>query len=274
MTAGLVGEQREAHGDRRVLALAVGVVEPRLEVRDRRLRRPGVRHDAVALVEQPLAPQLVERPHDALHEGEIHRLVVVLHVHPAGLALDVALPLRRVLHHRAAAVGVEARDAVLEDAVAAGQAEVLLGAHLGREAVAVPAEAALDAAAAHRAVARHDVLDVAGQEVPVVRQPVGEGRAVVEDELVLAPRAGRTLRDAGAEDPLALPEGEDGLHDGREARLGGHLGVGARAVRRSGGSFGVLHEAWRAQSLGRAARALHSARGPAGQSSARLAPPS
>ena len=36
-------------------------------------------------------------------------------------------------------------------------------------------------------VAAHEVLGVAGQEVAVVRQAVGEGRAVVEDELVADP---------------------------------------------------------------------------------------
>ena len=36
----------EAHGHRGVLPLAVGVVDPRLEVRDDRLGRPRVRHDA------------------------------------------------------------------------------------------------------------------------------------------------------------------------------------------------------------------------------------
>jgi hypothetical protein len=66
------------------------------------------------------------------------------------------------------------------------QAELLLGLGLGGQAVGVPAEAPLDVAAAHGLVARHDVLDVAGEQVAVVRQAVGEGWAVVEDELVAA----------------------------------------------------------------------------------------
>ena len=65
-----------------------------------------------------------------------------------------------------------------------GEAELLLRLDLGRQAVAVPAEPALDPAAAHGLVAGHHVLDVAGQQVAVVRQAVGERRAVVEDVLV------------------------------------------------------------------------------------------
>ena len=77
----------------------------------------------------------------------------------------------------------------------AGDAEFLFGLDLGRQAVAVPAEAPLDPAAAHGLVARDGVLDEAGQQVAVVRQAVGERRAVVEDELVVAVDAGVTLFD-------------------------------------------------------------------------------
>ena len=65
-----------------------------------------------------------------------------------------------------------------------GDAELLLGLDLGGQAVAVPAEAALDPLAAHRLVAGHGVLDEAGEQVAVVRQAVGERRAVVEHVLV------------------------------------------------------------------------------------------
>jgi hypothetical protein len=82
----------------------------------------------------------------------------------------------------------------LGDRVLGLDAELLLGLHLGGQAVAVPAEAALDALAAHGLVAGDDVLDVAGQQVAVVRQAVGEGRAVVEDVLVV--RLGRASTEA------------------------------------------------------------------------------
>ena len=50
--------------------------------------------------------------------------------------------------------------------------------------------------AAHRLVARHQVLHEAGDDVAVVRQAVGEGRAVIEDELrraLVAPPVDRAL---------------------------------------------------------------------------------
>src|SRR3954449_8331845 len=44
----------DPHGDGGLLAVAVRVVHPRLEVRQRRLALPAVGEDAVALVEQAL----------------------------------------------------------------------------------------------------------------------------------------------------------------------------------------------------------------------------
>src|SRR5690606_19376344 len=100
---------------------------------------------------------------------------------------------------------------------------------LGRQAVRVPAEATLDATSAHRLVARDDVLGVTSQEVPVVRQAVREGRAVVEHELVVAVLARRALVDGRLERAVLLPVREDlalevgqvrGRGDGAVAVLG------------------------------------------------------
>ena len=136
----------EPHGERRVLAVAVDVVHPRLGVAERRLAPPAVGQHPEALVDQALVPQRLERPHDALHVGEVEGLVVVVEVDPAGLAGDVALPLVGVAQHAGAAGVVELVDAELGDRRMPGDAELLLGLDLGRQAVAVPAEAALDAA--------------------------------------------------------------------------------------------------------------------------------
>ena len=100
--------------------------------------------------------------------------------------------------------------------------ELLLGLDLGGQTVAVPPEAALDAAALHRLVAGDDVLDVAGEQVAVVRQAVGEGRAVVEDELVAADLTARTVGgarlDAGDEGAVGVPVAPDPLLDLGESR--------------------------------------------------------
>ncbi len=216
----------QAHADRqgRVLALGVDVVvHPQLVVGQRGLVPPAVRQHAVALVGQALVVQLLERPDDRLHEGHVEGLVVVLEVHPTRLAGDVGLPLSGVAQHRLAARGVERGDAHLLDLRLVGQAEDPLGLELGRQAVGVPAEPTLDAMAAHRLVARHDVLDVAGQQVAVVRQPVREGRSVVEHELVRPVLAGRAGFDRGHEGAVGVPVRE---HVALDAGRSGEAGTG------------------------------------------------
>ena len=181
----LAGLEAVAHGDRGVLPVLVDLlVHPQLVVGQRRLVVPAVGQAAEALVDQALVVERLERPQHRLHERRVERLVVVVEVDPAGLAGDVVAPLAGVLHHRLAALGVEGLDPQLEDLLLGLDAELAHRLELGGQSVGVPAEAALDAAAAHRLVAGDDVLDVAGEQVAVVRQAVGEGRAVVEDELV------------------------------------------------------------------------------------------
>ena len=84
-----------------------------------------------------------------------------------------------------------------------GQQGSKLRLDLGGQAVAVPAEAPLHPLAPHGLVAGDDVLDVAGQEVAVVGEAVGERRAVVEDVLVvvrpLVEKIVKRAQDPGAE---------------------------------------------------------------------------
>jgi hypothetical protein len=220
--AGAGGVELEGDGERRVLAGTGGVVETDLEVRQRGLGPPRVGHDAVGLVDEALVPQPLEGPDHGLHVGEVHGLVVVVEVDPAGLSGDVALPLVRVAQHRGAAVVVEAVDAVLGDGQATRDAGLLLDHHLRGKAVAVPAEAPVDPLAPHGLVAGDDVLDVAGQQVAVVGEPVGEGRAVVEDELVVE----RALLDGALEGVLLRPAVEQPPFQGGQVRARGHGGIG------------------------------------------------
>ncbi len=202
----LAGLEPEPHRQGRVLARLVDVlVHAQLVVRQRGLVHPAVRQHAETLVHQALVVQGLERPDDALHVRQVERAVGVVEVDPAGLAGDVLLPLLRVPQHRRAAGVVEDLDAHLEHVSAALDAELALGLELGGQAVGVPAEAALDPASAHRLVARDDVLDVAGEQVAVVRQAVGERRAVVEHELVRAVVAGGPVLDAGDEGAVLVP---------------------------------------------------------------------
>ena len=228
----LPGLQLEPDRDRRVLPVPVGVlVHPQLVVGQRRLAPPAVRQHLEALVDQALVPQLLERPHDALHVGRVQRLVVVVEVDPAGLPGHVVAPLAGVAQHRLAAGLVELLDAHGDDLGLAGDAEQAFGLDLGGQAVAVPAEPALDPLALHRAEPGHHVLDVAGDQVAVVRQAVGERRPVVEDELVVR----RALLDRLAEGVVGPPVGEHVVLELGKAGLGGHAGrlVSAESVPRS-----------------------------------------
>ena len=76
--------------------------------------------------------------------------------------------------------------------------QLLLGLHLCRKAVAVPAEPALDPPAPHRLVAGDHVLHVAGEEVAVVGEAVGERRPVVEDVLVVVAARGSVVAAGGS----------------------------------------------------------------------------
>ena len=193
--------ERHGHGDGRVLAVAVGVVEAGLLVRQRGVLGPGVRQHAEALVDQALVVELLEGPHDGLHVVLVHGLVAVLEVDPASLTGDVVLPLVGVVHDGLGAVLVEAVQSHGLDLALVGDAQLLLRLQLGRKAVAVPAEDARDVVAGHGAVARDDVLDVASEQVAVVRQAIGERRTVVEDVFLIA----LAVVKAGLEGVVLLP---------------------------------------------------------------------
>jgi len=219
----------QAHGDGRVLPVQIDVVHLGLGVRQRRLAPPAVPEHPEALVDQALVPQGLERPHDALHVVQVERLVVVGEIDPAGLPGDVVLPFPGVAQHAAAAGIVERGDAHPLDLVLVLDAELLLRLDLGGQAVAVPAEAALHPAAAHGLVARHHVLDVAGQQVAVVRQAVGERRAVVEDVLVAALLPRFACLHAGLERAVLGPVVEDlPLQLGKRRLHRNACGLGAR----------------------------------------------
>ncbi len=232
----------EGHLERQRRVVHVAVVEARFHVGQRGRQAPRVGGDAQALVDEPLRVELLEDPPDALHEGGVHRLVVVLEVHPAAQAGDGLLPLAHVLEHALAAGLVEGAHAVLADGGGAGEVELLLHVHLDGQAVRVPAEAALDAVAAHRPVAGDDVLERGGHQVPVVRQAGGERGAVVEEEALV----GRALSHGAAKGVVLLPQRQHGFFFagkrdlGRDGLEGAHgqrdyrgRGVGARSRRTS-----------------------------------------
>ena len=80
--------------------------------------------------------------------------------------------------------------------------------------MAVPAEAALDPLALHGLVPGHHVLYVAGEQVTVVREAVGERRTVVEDVFVVLGPALHAL----VEGLVGAPPRENSPLDAREVR--------------------------------------------------------
>jgi hypothetical protein len=174
----------------------------------------------VALVEQALAEQLGQRPPDALDVAAVVGDVGVLEVHPEANALGEALPLVGVAKDGLDAALGEGLDAVVLDLGLAVDAELLLHLHLDGEAVGVPAGFARDTEAAHRLVAGEEILDDAREDVAVVGQAVGGGRALVEDE----GGGGVPAFERLLEDSALLPEGEDAALVSGEVDLVGDRG--------------------------------------------------
>ena len=168
----------EEHGHRRIFD--VDVVLAGLEVREHGLERRRDGHHLEAAVDEALVPELLDDPPHRLHVPDVHRLVVVVEVDPAAKPRDGAAPLGDVALDNGTAGGVVAGDAQLGDGLLGGHAEGLVDLLLDGQAVAVPAEAPLHVAALHRPVAGHDVLEHRSDEIAVVGQAGGEGRAVVE----------------------------------------------------------------------------------------------
>ncbi len=161
----------------------VPVVEVRLEVRQRCRGAPGIGEHLEVLVDESPIPQLLEDPPHALHEPEVHGLVVVLEVHPPPDPASDLLPGLRVGLNLGSAGLVEAVDSIGEDLTRAGQSELLLDLHLDGKTVGVPPEAPDHAMAPHGPVAGNHVLDDPCQQVAVVRAPRRERRPVVEGVL-------------------------------------------------------------------------------------------
>ena len=83
----------------------------------------------------------------------------------------------------------------------------------------IPTKAALDALALHGLKPRDHILGETGQQMTIVRQTIGEGRAIIEDELIVF----GTLVDRGLEGAVRFPELEN-------------LGIDLGQLRRSGDS--------------------------------------
>ena len=223
----LLVAQLHSHGHGGVLTILVHVrVHAQLVRGKRRLILRAVRQHAVALVGQTLVVQLLERPHHGFHVRNVQSLVAVLEVDPARLTVDVILPLIGVLEHGGTAGIIELVDAHFLDLVDGVDAQFLLRLKLCGQTVGIPAEHTVDLVALHGLIARNHILGVTGQQVAVMRQAVGERRAVEEHEFVLAVVAGRPAIDGLLEGIVLVPIVEHGL-----------LQLGEAGVRRDVGAL-------------------------------------
>ena len=163
--------QREAHVHGRVDHVLVALRH--LVARQRGAAAGAVRNHLVALEEQALVPDLLQRPPDRLDVVVVQREVGLVGVDPEPDPLGQPVPLVDVAQHRLAAARVELRHAEALDVVLGLKAQLLLDLQLHGQAVAVPAPLAVHQAAAHRAVAREHVLEHAAEHVVGARAPVG-----------------------------------------------------------------------------------------------------
>mmetsp|Transcript_39804 Transcript_39804/g.84839 ORF Transcript_39804/g.84839 Transcript_39804/m.84839 type:complete len:1014 (+) Transcript_39804:710-3751(+) len=175
----------EAHHHGRVAHVLV--IESRLEIAQRRPARRAEGHDLVSLVHQILLEEFLEHPPHALHERGVHRLVVVLEVHPPSQPGHGPLPLLGVPGDDAPARLIVLVHAHLQDLIAVCDVELLVYLVLHREAVAVPPGPAGDVVTCLARVAGDDVLDGPREDVAVVGEAGGEGRAVIEGVFLVAP---------------------------------------------------------------------------------------
>ena len=129
----------------------------------------------------------------------------MVEIDPTTQPRDGAAPLGHVTPDDAAAGIVVAGHTQLLDNVCRRRTKLFVDLVFDWQAVAVPAKAALDIAALHGPVARHDVFDGRADQMTVMWQSGREGRTVVED----VGRVAGVLTHRALENSLAQPEREN-----------------------------------------------------------------
>ena len=202
------------------------VVHLELVVAQRSAVMPAVRQNAVALVGKALVVELLECPQDRFRVGHIQGLVVVIEVHPTGLTSNVLFPFLGVAKHGGAAGRVEGLDTDSAGTRNLGDvfdSQLTLCFKFCGKTMGIPAETALNVVSEHRLVTTDNVLDVASQQVTVVREAVCKRRAVVEHEFVLTALTGGTASNGFTEGVISGPESQGLSFHLREGRAWIHL---------------------------------------------------
>ena len=190
------------------------VIHAEFVVRKRGLTAPAISQNLEALVNQTLVVKLTESPDDTLGVVGVEGLVVVFEVDPARLAGNVCFPIFGVFQNRSAAVLIKFVDAEFFDFRATRNAQLTLCFNFRRQTVGVPAKAALYAITLHRLETGNHVFGVAGEQVAVVRQAIGEWRAVVKHEFLGV--GGLALVNRLLESSVLGPESKNFFFDRRK----------------------------------------------------------
>ena len=211
--------QIKLHIHTRVGHCLVGVVvHGHFGLADRSSKLRIVHQHLFAFVDFARLVQLLKGPPHALHEVLVHGAVGVRKVHPAADAIDHALPRLAICHHAFARLGdvffqTDSRQritiliqrcwlvATRHNLPPIHNIHLLFDEILCRQAMTVPAPAALHTLALHRPVARHCILDDATEQCPVVRHTGDERRPIIKDIGVIC----RSLRHRLLERLVVLP---------------------------------------------------------------------
>ena len=191
----------ELRHDGGILHVAVAARLVQLVGREARSGGRRVGLDGVALVEQPLLVELLQKPPQRLDVLVVVGDVGVVHVDPVAHLAGELLPHALELHHRLAAGAVVLLDGNLLADVLLGDAELLLDTQLDGESVGIPARLAVDQIALLGLIAAEYVLDGTGHDVVDAGHAVGRGGTLVEDE----GRMSLTRGDAFVEGVVGVP---------------------------------------------------------------------
>ena len=209
----------ESHNGRALLERLVAL---RHFMRGQRCSAAGaVGHDLKALVEEPLLPDLLERPPLGLDIVVVVGHIRVVHIRPETDDAGEILPHRFVFPDTLLALLDKGRDAVFLDLLLALDADLLLDFQLHGKSVGIPSGLSGNLISLHRAVARHHVLDDSCQNMADMGLSVRRGRAVIKHIC----RAALALLHALFKDLIVFPEFQCVVFSLHEIQVGIYLFV-------------------------------------------------